>query len=70
VDLSAETDKWADYRFVKWFAKTFKLLGIPPSAFYSEDHKNQAEDFIRLCFYKKTDTLQQADEILKRFKNS
>jgi len=70
VDLSGETDKCADYRFVKWFAKTHKLLGIPPSAFYSEDHKFLAEDYIRLCFYKKTETLQQADEILKRFKNS
>ncbi|OXA51497.1 kynurenine--oxoglutarate transaminase 3 [Folsomia candida] len=70
VDLSSETDKCADYRFVKWFAKKFKLLGIPPSAFYSEDHKHLGESYIRLCFYKKTDTLQQADEILKQFKNS
>jgi kynurenine--oxoglutarate transaminase/cysteine-S-conjugate beta-lyase/glutamine--phenylpyruvate transaminase len=70
VDLSEETDKWVDYRFCKWFAKKFKLLGIPPSAFYSEDHKCLAEDYIRLCFYKKTDTLQEADEILKKFKNS
>lgn len=70
TDLSGETDPIADYRFVKWLAKTWKLLGIPPSAFYSEPHKNQAEDYIRFCFYKKTDTLQKADEILKLWKNS
>jgi len=70
IDLSEETDEWADYRFVKYLAKTWKLLGIPPSAFYSQDHKSLAQDYIRLCFYKKTETLQQADEILKKLKNS
>jgi len=70
TDLSGETDPCADYRFVKWMAKTWKLMGIPPSAFYSEHHKSQGEDYIRFCFYKKTDTLQKADDILKQLKNS
>ncbi|CAL8073142.1 unnamed protein product [Orchesella dallaii] len=70
TNLSDEKDDCADYRFVKWLAKTWKLLGIPPSAFYSKEHKSQAEDYIRFCFYKKTDTLLKADEILKQWKHS
>jgi kynurenine--oxoglutarate transaminase/cysteine-S-conjugate beta-lyase/glutamine--phenylpyruvate transaminase len=70
ADLSSETDAQADYRFVKWLAKSHKLLGIPPSAFYSNDNKHLAEDYLRLCFYKKTETLQKADEILKQLKSS
>jgi kynurenine--oxoglutarate transaminase/cysteine-S-conjugate beta-lyase/glutamine--phenylpyruvate transaminase len=70
ADLSGETDPCADYRFVKWMAKKWKLLGIPPTAFYSEHHKTLGEDYIRFCFYKKTDTLQKAGDILKHLKNS
>lgn len=70
TDFSDEPDPYADYRFVKWMAKKWKLLGIPPSAFYSEQHKPLGEDYIRFCFYKKTETLQKADDILKQLKNS
>ena len=70
TDLSAEPDPYADYRFVKWLAKKHKLLGIPPSAFYCEADKHIGEDYVRLCFYKKTETLEKADEILKQWKNS
>jgi kynurenine--oxoglutarate transaminase/cysteine-S-conjugate beta-lyase/glutamine--phenylpyruvate transaminase len=70
TDLSKEPDEWADYRFVKWLAKAWGLLGIPPSAFYSRNNKPMAEDFIRFCFYKKTETLLKADEILKKWRDS
>jgi len=69
TDLSQETDACQDYRFVKWLAKKWGLLGIPPTAFYSEN-KPLGEDFIRFCFYKKTETLLKADEILKRWRDS
>ena len=52
VDLSGETDEQADYRFVKWLCKNKKLLGIPPSAFFSAPHKHIGESYIRLCFIK------------------
>ena len=29
-----------------------KLASIPPSAFYSKEHKHMGENFIRLCFIK------------------
>ena len=41
-----------DCRFVKWLSKNRKLQGIPPSAFFSQDHKYIGEDYIRFCFIK------------------
>jgi len=70
ADLSNEKDPNADYRFVKWLAKSFGILGIPPSAFYSEQHKSIGEDYIRFCFYKKDETLNKAVEILDALKKS
>lgn len=52
VDLSSETDKYKDFRFVKWMSKNVKLQGIPFSAFYSERNKNIAENYLRFCFFK------------------
>jgi hypothetical protein len=39
-------------RFVKWLTKNRKLQGIPPSAFFSQEHKYIGEDYIRFCFIK------------------
>ncbi|XP_046985037.1 kynurenine aminotransferase isoform X1 [Schistocerca americana] len=68
VNLNDETDKYKDYRFTKWMTKNVKLQGIPPSAFYSEEHKNLAENFVRYCFIKKDENLQKAHTILKNWK--
>lgn len=54
IDLSSETDEQKDYRFVKWLSKNRKLQGIPPSAFFSKDHKHIGENYIRFCFIKVT----------------
>ncbi|XP_025417824.1 kynurenine--oxoglutarate transaminase 3-like isoform X1 [Sipha flava] len=64
LDLSSETDKYKDFRFVKWFSKNAKLQGIPFSAFYSEKHKFMAEDYLRFCFFKRDETLKKAENIL------
>uniref|UniRef100_A0AAG5DK90 Aminotransferase class I/classII large domain-containing protein n=1 Tax=Anopheles atroparvus TaxID=41427 RepID=A0AAG5DK90_ANOAO len=69
VDLSGETDPRRDYRFTKWMTKTVGLQGIPPSAFYTEEHKSLGEDFVRYCFFKRDDTLEQASNILTEWKN-
>lgn len=66
-DLSSEKDEYLDYRFAKWFAKEWKVLGIPPSAFYSDSHKTEAEHLIRFCFYKKEETLEKADKLLTKW---
>lgn len=52
VDLSTETDKYKDFKFTKWMTKNVGVQGIPPSAFYSKEHKYLGEDYIRLCFIK------------------
>ncbi|XP_058129933.1 kynurenine aminotransferase [Anopheles ziemanni] len=70
VDLSGETDPRRDYRFTKWMTKNVGLQGIPPSAFYAEEHMSLGEDFVRYCFFKRDDTLEQASSILTEWKNN
>ncbi|XP_073987645.1 kynurenine aminotransferase isoform X1 [Rhodnius prolixus] len=65
VGLEEEADKYKDYKFAKWMSKNKKIQGIPPSAFYSEEHKNLGEDYIRYCFIKKDENLEKAEQILK-----
>lgn len=52
VDMNSEDDKYKDYRFTKWMTKNIGLQGIPPTAFYSTEHKPLGENFIRFCFIK------------------
>jgi len=64
VDLSSESDPQRDYRFVKWLSKNRGLQGIPPSAFFCQEHKSIGEDYIRFCFIKHQDSLEKAKKIL------
>lgn len=68
IDLSTESDSYADYRFVKWLSKNRKLQGIPPSAFFSQDHKSIAENYIRFCFIKTDEKLNEAKNILSKWR--
>ncbi|RWS07400.1 Kynurenine--oxoglutarate transaminase 3-like protein [Dinothrombium tinctorium] len=68
LDFSSEEGDTKDYRFVKWLSKNKKLQGIPPSAFYSDSDKHIAEDYIRFCFFKKEETLLEAERILNELK--
>ncbi|KAI8429455.1 hypothetical protein MSG28_000094 [Choristoneura fumiferana] len=52
VDMSGETDKYKDLRFTKAFAKQASVMAIPPSVFYSDEHKNLGENYARFCFIK------------------
>ena len=52
VRLEEEQDSNKDYRFTKWMTKNVGVQGIPPSAFYSEEHKHLGEDNVRYCFIK------------------
>jgi len=64
IDLSSETDPQRDYRFVKWLTKNRGLQGIPPSAFFCQQHKSIGEDYIRFCFIKHQSSLDGAKKIL------
>lgn len=64
-DFSQEFGQTKDHKFVRWLSKNKKLQGIPPSAFYSLEHKNLAEDFIRLCYFKNDSTLKEAERLIQ-----
>ncbi|XP_056647618.1 kynurenine aminotransferase-like isoform X1 [Diorhabda sublineata] len=68
VDMNSENDKYNDFRFTKWMTKNVGLQGIPPSAFFSSPNKYLAEHCVRYCYMKKTETLKQAEDILKQWK--
>lgn len=70
IDINSEPDKYRDYKFTKWMTKNMGLQGIPPSAFYSESHKNLGENFVRYCFIKKQANLEKASELLEKLKNN
>jgi len=42
------------------------LTFIPPSAFYSDEHKHMGADFARVCFCKNEETIKQAEEKLRK----
>lgn len=70
IDLSSETDQYKDYRFAKWITKNVGVHGIPPSAFVSNGNKKIMENFIRFCFFKKPEKLQQCAEVLEKWAKS
>lgn len=67
INLDSETDPQRDYRFTKWMTKNVGLQGIPPTAFYSKEHKHLGEDYVRYCFIKKDENLEKAAEILQNW---
>lgn len=58
-----------DLLFLRWLLKKTNILGIPPSAFYTEKHKHLAHPYIRFNFYKKPETLQKAESSFQSLKN-
>jgi len=59
------SSEYRDYNFVRWLCKEKKLAAIPPSAFYSAENRLGRDHFIRLCFFKSDETLNEAISILK-----
>ncbi|XP_061393634.1 kynurenine aminotransferase [Musca vetustissima] len=70
ININSEPDQYRDYKFTKWMTKNMGLQGIPPSAFYSDEHKHLGEDFVRYCFIKKQANLEKASELLEKLKNN
>lgn len=63
--LTKNEHEGIDYEFCRWLCKEKKLAAIPPSAFYSERNRPGNDHCVRLCFFKKDETLQKAIEILR-----
>lgn len=57
-----------DYKFVRWMTEAKKLAAIPPSAFYSKEHKCLGEKYLRFCFIKNNETLKKASVVFKEWK--
>ena len=56
-----------DIKFFRWLAKKRKLIVIPLSAFYGDEHKHLAQGLMRVCFVKQDQTITNAGEVLKLF---
>lgn len=66
INLPTEEDP-DDFVFSRWLCREKKLAVIPPSAFYSaRDNKLKNSNMVRLCYFKKDETLDAAEEILKK----
>nr|XP_057929975.1 kynurenine--oxoglutarate transaminase 3-like [Doryrhamphus excisus]XP_057929976.1 kynurenine--oxoglutarate transaminase 3-like [Doryrhamphus excisus]XP_057929977.1 kynurenine--oxoglutarate transaminase 3-like [Doryrhamphus excisus]XP_057929978.1 kynurenine--oxoglutarate transaminase 3-like [Doryrhamphus excisus] len=63
-------DEAYDYKFVKWMIQEKKLAAIPVTAFVGEESTKAFEKYIRLCFIKRDSTLDAAEIILKKWKDS
>lgn len=58
-----------DCRFIKWMVQNVGLVGIPPSTFLSEGNKRAFETSVRLCFFKKDESLEKAVAALQNWAN-
>ncbi|XP_076868014.1 kynurenine--oxoglutarate transaminase 1 isoform X2 [Brachyhypopomus gauderio] len=69
VDLNdpSTKDEPYDYRFVKWLIKEKGLATIPVSAFYSPEHREDFQNYVRFCFVKEDSTLEAAEDILRQW---
>lgn len=63
-----EDDEPYDLKFVKWAIREKKVTMIPLSIFYSPEHRNLGEKYVRICFVKKEETLAKAKLTLKKWK--
>uniref|UniRef100_A0A915C031 Aminotransferase class I/classII domain-containing protein n=2 Tax=Parascaris univalens TaxID=6257 RepID=A0A915C031_PARUN len=56
-----------DFRFARWMCREKKLAMIPPSAFYSDEFKENNDHMVRVCFFKTDKVLDEAESILRQF---
>jgi len=68
IPFDSSSSETKDAQFVKWLTINKKIAAIPPSAFYSKEHKDLAQNLIRFCFIKEDSTLEKAAEIMHRWK--
>ncbi|KAF1749081.1 hypothetical protein GCK72_025548 [Caenorhabditis remanei] len=66
LKLASEADP-DDFVFSRWLCREKKLAVIPPSAFYSSRaEKDKNSHMVRLCYFKKNETLDAAEVILNQ----
>ncbi len=57
-----------DVTFCKWLTTEVGVAAIPPTAFYSDEHKHIGRSWARFAFCKKQETLERAAERLARLR--
>lgn len=57
-----------DVTFCKWLTTEVGVAAIPPTAFYSDEHKHIGRTWARFAFCKKQETLERAAERLRKLK--
>ncbi|KAJ1871060.1 arylformamidase [Coemansia sp. RSA 990] len=57
-----------NFKLVYFFIKEFGVSGIPPTEFYSDEHKPLANDYIRFAFCKTDQGLEDASKRLQKLK--
>ncbi|KAJ2353421.1 arylformamidase [Coemansia sp. RSA 2618] len=62
-------ERGANFKLVYFFIKEFGVSGIPPTEFYSADHKALANDYIRFAFCKTDEGLEDASKRLQKLKH-
>ncbi|KAJ1729095.1 arylformamidase [Coemansia sp. Benny D160-2] len=57
-----------NFKLVYFFIKEFGVSGIPPAEFYSDPHKDLAENYIRFAFCKTDEGFDDAEKALQKLK--
>jgi len=57
-----------DFKYLLQIAHEHKLVGIPLSPFYFPENRSLGEEYIRLAFCKKKETLDKSLDIIKKIK--
>src|SRR5437764_13562495 len=52
--------------FTRYLAKEVGVVGIPPESFYSQEHRQIVQGFVRFAFCKSDDLLRQVGERLAK----
>eukprot|EP00927_Polykrikos_kofoidii_P044283 TRINITY_DN38294_c0_g1_i1.p1 TRINITY_DN38294_c0_g1~~TRINITY_DN38294_c0_g1_i1.p1 ORF type:complete len:480 (+),score=56.80 TRINITY_DN38294_c0_g1_i1:68-1507(+) len=56
----------ADYDFCRWLTMDIGVAAIPPSAFYSHENAHIAAKYVRFCFAKSNENIEEAGERMLR----
>lgn len=64
--MDPKSNDTRDYQISRWLTKEIGVTVIPPSAFYSDEHKHMARNYVRFAFCKKDETLVEASKRLKK----
>lgn len=60
LDIDPSTASSRDYNFCRWLTIEKGVTPIPPTAFYSAEHKFMAQSFARFAFCKEDAQIQEA----------